>query len=89
MVSNAESVLIKTQCSQDCTATKSFDSARGRRVITWWFVILLIVAAASAMMILTVPGFAEEPITGMGMRPSEATQGARGPFRYIVTAQTW
>src|SRR5438132_4535704 len=75
MVSNAEPVPLKTQCSQDCTATESFDSAGGRRVITWWFVSLLIVAAASAILILTVPGFAEEPVTGMGMRPSEATQG--------------
>ena len=75
MVSNAEPVPIKTQCSQDCPATESFDSARGRRVIAWWFVILLIVAAASAILILTVPGFAEEPVTGMGIRPSEATQG--------------
>ena len=75
MVSHAEPVPIKTQCSQDCPATESFDSARGRRVIAWWFVILLIVAAASAILILTVPGFAEEPVTGMGIRPSEATQG--------------
>ena len=87
MVSNAEPLPIKTQCSQDCpatektqcsqdcTATESFDFARGRRVITWWFVILLSVAAASAMLILTVPGFAEEAVTGIGIRPSEATQG--------------
>ena len=88
MVSNAEPVPIKTQCSQDCTATESFDSARGRRVIAWSFVILLIVAAASAILILTVPGFGEEPVTGMGFRTSKATEG-RGLFRYIVTAERW
>src|SRR5438270_6438241 len=76
MVSNAEPVPINTQCSQDCTATESFDSVRGRRVIAWWFMILLIVVAASAILILTVPGFAEEPVMAMGIRPSEATEGA-------------
>ena len=76
MVSNAEPVPM------------SFDFARGRRVIAWSFVILLIVAAASAILILTVPGFGEEPVTGMGFRPSEATEG-RGLFRYIVTAERW
>ncbi|MEP6602302.1 MAG: hypothetical protein ABJB49_10925, partial [Nitrospirota bacterium] len=64
MVSHAEPVPIKTQRSRDCPATESFDSARGGRVITWWFVILLIVAATCAMMILTVAGFAGEPLTG-------------------------
>ena len=66
MVSNSEPVPM------------AFDSARGRRVITWWLVILLIVAAASAMLTLTVAGFAEEPLTGMGIRPSEATEGTPG-----------
>lgn len=77
MVSNTEPVPIKTQYSQDCTATESFDSVRGRRVIACWFVILLILVAASAILILTVPGLAEEPVTGTGIRPSKATQGTR------------